>query len=324
MALHVVAGAGPVGSAIATLLAEQGHDVRVLTRSGSGPDQPHIEKIRLDATSAPSLSKATEGAVALYNCVNPPYTQWATDWPPLTASFLAAAEAARAVLVTISNLYGYGPVDHAMRESDPLAATSAKGRARAQGWKDTLAAHQAGRVVATELRSSDYFGPGVLESSMGERVIPNVLGGKPVHALGDVDAPHSWTYAPDVARTAIALATDERAWGKPWHAPSNAPLSQRAIIDALCSAANVAPVKVRALPRLVLTLAGMVVPIMHELREIRYQFERPFVVDSSAATATFGIEPTPMGEALASTIAWYRSEAGRSESRENTHIAVAS
>jgi nucleoside-diphosphate-sugar epimerase len=296
----------------------------VLTRSGGGPDHPHIEKVRLDATNASALIEATAGAAALYNCVNPPYTQWAADWPPLTASFIAAAEATRAVLVTISNLYGYGPVDHAKRESDPLAATSAKGRARAQGWNDTLAAHQAGRVVATELRSSDFFGPGVLQSSMGERVIPNILAGKTVNALGDLDAPHSWTYVPDVARTAIALATDERAWGKPWHTPSNAPLSQRAIIDALCSAANVAPVKVRALPGLVLTLAGMLVPIMRELREIRYQFERPFVVDSSAATATFGIEPTPMPEALASTIAWYRSEAGRSESRGNTHVAVAS
>ena len=40
-----------------------------------------------------TLIELAEGAVALYNCVNPPsYTVWPEFWPPVAAAFLEAAE----------------------------------------------------------------------------------------------------------------------------------------------------------------------------------------------------------------------------------------
>ena len=51
---------------------------------------------------------------------------------------------------------------------------------------------------------------------------------------------------------------------------------------------------------------GVVSPLVRELRETRYQFDRPFVMDSSAFESTFGIAPTPMGEALKATLEFYR------------------
>ena len=80
----------------------------------------------------------------MYNCANPPYHRWPELWPPLAAAMLAAAERTGAVLVTMSNLYGYGPVDGPMTEDLPLRPTTAKGRVRAAMWHDALAAHQAG------------------------------------------------------------------------------------------------------------------------------------------------------------------------------------
>jgi len=306
---HVVIGAGPVGWTTATMLAEGGHDVRVITRNGAGPEHPRIEPVRADASDPAALRSATEGAAVIYNAASPPYRRWANDWPPLAASVLAAAEATGAVLVTVSNLYGYGPVGHAMVETDPLAATSSKGRVRAQVWRDALAAHDAGRVRVTELRSSDYFGPRVLSSQLGDRIVPKVLAGKPVSVLGDPDAPHSWTYITDVARALIALGGDERAWGRAWHTPTNAPISQRQFVDALSDAANGEHVKVRSVPPVMLQVLGIFVPDLRELPEIRYQFDDPFVVDSTDARTTFGLEPTPMESALHETITWYRSRA---------------
>jgi len=304
---HVVIGAGPVGWTTASMLAEVGHDVRVITRNGVGPRHPRVEPVRADASDPAALRRATEGAAVIYNAASPPYRRWATDWPPLAASVLSAAEATGAVLVTVSNLYGYGPVGHAMVETDPLAATSIKGRVRAQVWRDALAAHDAGRVRVTELRSSDYFGPRVLSSQLGDRIVPKVLAGKPVTVLGDPDAPHSWTYITDVARALIALAGDERAWGRAWHTPTNPPLSQRQVVDALSDAANVERVKVRSVSPLTLKVLGILVPDLRELPEIRYQFDDPFVVDSTDAQTTFGLERTPMESALHETITWYRS-----------------
>jgi len=305
----VVVGAGPVGWTVASLLADSGDDVRIIDRTGRGPEHPRIERIQADAADPDALLRAAEGATVLYNAASPPYRRWVRDWPPLAASMLTVAEATQAVLVNVANLYGYGPVDHAMTESDPLAATTAKGRVRAQVWRDALAAHEAGRVRVTELRSSDYFGPRVLSSQFGDRTIPKVLAGKSVSVFGDPDVVHSWTYITDVARALVAVGADERAWGRAWHTPTNRPISQRQLIDALSEAASGARVKVRALPPLALKLLGLMVPDIRELAEIRYQFDAPFVVDSTAAEATFGLGPTPMDTAISETISWYRSRA---------------
>jgi nucleoside-diphosphate-sugar epimerase len=316
MKRHVIVGAGPVGSLTAVLLAERGEDVRVVTRRGSGPDDPRIERVQADAADPGVLQRLTSGAAVLYDAASPAYHRWVSDWPPLAASLLAAAETSGAVLVTASNLYGYGPSDHPMRESDPLSAATAKGRVRAQIWQDALVALQEGRVRATELRSSDYFGPRVLLSQLGSRIVPRILAGKPVSVLGDPDLPHSWTYIADVARAMVVLGSDERAWGRAWHTPNNPPLSQHEIIAALCTAADVPGVRVRTIPSPALWALGVFVPTIREINEIRYQFDSPFVVDSSAAQTTFGLAPTPMPQALDDTVSWYRE---LRITRERTH-----
>jgi nucleoside-diphosphate-sugar epimerase len=202
-----------------------------------------------------------------------------------------------------------------MVEADPLNATGAKGRVRAQIWEEALAAHQAGRIRATELRSSDYYGPQVVLSQMGERVIPRILAGKGVQVVGRTDLPHSWTYINDVARALVAVGGDERAWGRAWHAPNNPPLSQRQMIRALGVAAGMKNVKVSSIPPVALRALGLFNPTIRELHETMYQFNQPFVMDSSAMTETFGLTPTSIEASLDATIAWFK---GRQTNGETT------
>lgn len=304
MSTHAIIGAGPVGSAVAILLAESGHEVRVITRSGSGPDHPGIRRIGADGTDTAALRAATAGADVVFNCANPRYHRWATDWPPLAASILAAAESAGAGLVITGNLYGYGPVDRPMRPADPLAATSSRGRVRAAMWADALAAHRAGRVRVTEARASDFFGPDVSESGgLIQRVLPAVLGGKRARVVGDPDAAHTYTYVPDVARTMIALAADDRAWGRAWHVPSPTTGTTRQFLAALAAAAGAPAPRVSSVPGWVVGALGAVMPPMRGMDEQLYQFERPFELDWSETTATFGIDATPLAEAAAATVA---------------------
>src|SRR5215216_5167558 len=126
MSLHVIVGAGPVGSATAALLASRGETVRLVTRSGGGPNHPAIERVAADATDADRLTELSTGAAALYNCANPQYHRWLTDWPPLASALLTAAERSGAVLATASNLYGYGPVSTPITADTPLRATHPK------------------------------------------------------------------------------------------------------------------------------------------------------------------------------------------------------
>jgi nucleoside-diphosphate-sugar epimerase len=319
--LHVVIGAGAIGSGVARALAARDHRVRIITRSGSGPrgsaDRavPHADLVAADASDAEAMGRLTEGAAAIYNCANPPYHRWPALWPPIASSLLGAAERNGAVLVTISNLYGYGPAPashtgtgydaaHPMTEATPLAATGRKGTVRARMWLEALAAHEAGRVRAVEVRASDYVGPGA-ESVLGARVVPNVLRGRAVSVLGRTDRLHTWSFTGDVARLAVVAASDGRAWGRAWHAPSGPPRTQRDAIDDLARAAGRAPVPVRAVPAVVMRAAGLFSPLMRELAETRYQFAEDFVMDSTAARQTFGLEPTPWQHVLEEVLRSY-------------------
>ena len=333
MSHHLIIGAGPVGSATARLLLGRGDDVTLVTRSGSGlgpagGSSPVPGSTGVDASGAADVATGTgtltvraadasdarlmadlaQGAAAIHNCANPAYHRWATDWPPIAASLLGAAERSGAVLTTVSNLYGYGPVDGELHEDLPLAAPGAKGRTRAQMWERALAAHQAGRARVTEVRGSDYLcaGPG---SHMGDRVTPFVLRGKNVSVLKSADMPHTWTSVDDVARLLLAVAADERAWGRPWHVPSNEPRTQREVVADLCAAAGVDPVTVREHAPVLMRALGLVNPLIREFHEVAYQFERPFVMDSTAAQSAFGLTPTPWPDALAGLVAAYRRPA---------------
>ena len=299
----LVIGAGVIGSRVAGMLAERGDRVSVVSRRGSGP-----AGVAADAADAGAMARLAEGAAVIYNCVNPPYHRWPADWPPIAASVLAAAERRGAVLVTLSNLYGYGPrvpggydEAHPITEATPLAATGRKGRVRARVWKDALAAHQAGRVRVAEVRAADFVGPGA-QSAMGERIVRQVRQGKRVSVLGRVDRPHTWSFTDDVARMLVTAGTDPRAWGRAWHVPSNEPLSQRQVIDDFARAAGVGQVRSGAIPSAVLRGMGLVWPLMRELRETEYQFRDDFVMDSSAAQATFGLKPAPWEEIVAVTV----------------------
>jgi len=293
--MHVIVGAGPVGSATANLLAERGEQVRVITRSGRGPAHPAIELIAADATDTERLSTLSEGAAALYNCANPQYHQWLTDWPPLAFAMLTAAERTGAVLATASNLYGYGPVDGPITAETPLAATHPKLKIRADMWREALARHEAGRIRATEVRGSDYL---EANSILSVVLAKPLLAGKRAYVPGALDLPHTWTSISDVARTLVTVAGDERGWGRAWLVPSNPPLTIRALSAEFTRVTGAPPAKLSRVPYSVLWTMGLFSPLLRELRATSYQFTRPFVLDSSLTERTFDLRASDLDHAL--------------------------
>jgi nucleoside-diphosphate-sugar epimerase len=295
MAQHVIVGAGPVGTATAKELARQGENVRLVTRSGGGPQHPSIELVAADATDANRLADLATGAVALYNCANPKYHTWLTDWPPLAASLLTAAERSGATLVTAAPLYGYGPGSGVMTAATPLAATHPKLRIRADMWRAALGAHEAGRIRATEVRASDYIeANGILSWGIGAPL----LAGRRAYSLSPLDVPHSWSSIVDLARTLVTVATDERAWGRAWMSPTHAPMTLREFAQAFTAANGLSPAKLTPMPYAVLWSAGLFSKDAKELRTTRYQFAKPFVMDSTETSETFGITARPIAESF--------------------------
>lgn len=297
MTRHLVVGAGPVGRHVAQLLAAEGKQVAVATRSGTDTGIAGVEHLSLDASDVDALSSAAEGAPVIYNCANPAdYTTWQKFWPPLAASFLGAAERSGAVYAITGNLYPYGPVDVPMHEGLPDAATDHKGRLRASMWAEAKALHEAGRIRAVEVRGSDYVGTGVGDNGHVTRQIPGALKGKRSMVIGRKDQPHTFTDVLDTARLLIASAADEASFGRTWHVPSNPPRTQEQAINDVLASVGKPPVKVSAIPKPIFSATALVVPLVRELNQLSYQWTKPYILDDSAARAHFDMEPTPWDE----------------------------
>lgn len=309
--LHIVVGAGPVGTTVAHRLARAGHRVRLVTRSGTGPQHPLIQLVSADASDSTTLAAIAKRAAVIYNCANPgSYPQWKRVWPPLAACILAAAESSGAVLVTFGNLYGYGPVTVPMTRDMPLRPSDHKGVIRARMWEAALASHQAGRVRATEARASDYIGPTAPARSSILALYANAtLADRAAWVFSDPDQPHAWTAVTDIASTLITLGADPRAWGSPWIVPSSEPISTRTVLSQLADVAGADEPRLRRIPRAAIRAGGFVVPTLRELHGVLYQFDAPFVVDASETTATFGLAATPWRKVLARTAPIWRERA---------------
>jgi nucleoside-diphosphate-sugar epimerase len=305
--LHVVFGTGQVGNALAAHLAGLGIAVRAVSRHRPA-SLAGVDWRAADAADPEAAADAAKGASVIYQCLNAPYTQWPERFPPLQRGVLAAAERTGALLVTLENLYGYGPAGgKPMTEDLPLAAAGVKGRARAAMTAELLAAADAGRVRVAIGRASDFFGPGVTEgSTLGERVFGNALAGRRADFIGNTALPHTYSYVPDIAAGLATLGTDTRAAGQVWHLPGPATVTTRELLDLVAAEVG-RPVAVRSLPKLAVRALGLVNPMLRELAEISYEFDEPFVLDTSKYESAFGAAGTPLATAVAATVAWYRT-----------------
>lgn len=293
--MQLIVGAGAIGSTLARQLADAGEPVRLVTRSGGGPSHPLIERIAADASDASALRRLAEGATVVYNAVNPPYHRWPELWPPIAKALLAAAGDNDAVLAITGNLYVYGPVDRPMTEDMPLAAPTVKGRVRVRMWQEALASG----VKVFEARGSDYISP---KHSLLEMALPAMRAGKTAWLPAPLDIPHTFTYTGDMARTMIALAQDPRAWGKAWHVPSAPAMTARELLNRTARVAGLPAPKLATYPYAMVRAAGLWDKFAREYLEMSYQFKRPFVLDSSLVTRTFGLVNTPVDEALRETL----------------------
>jgi nucleoside-diphosphate-sugar epimerase len=305
--LHVVFGAGQVGRVLAALLAERGVTVRVVSRRRPAGLGEGIDWRPTDAADLDAASDAAKGATVIYQCLNAPYTEWPERFPPLQRGVLAAAERAGALLVSLENLYSYGSTGgRPMTEDLPLAATTVKGRTRAAMTGELLAAADAGRVRIAIGRASDFFGAGVTQgSTLGERVFGNALAGRRADFIGDADLLHTYSYVPDIAAGLVTLGTDARAAGQVWHLPGPQTVTTRALLDLVAAQVG-RPVGVRSVPKRAVRVLGLINPMMRGLAEMSYQFDEPFVLDTTKFESVFGAAGTPLAAAIATTVAWYR------------------
>jgi len=302
---HVVLGSGTVGSKLATKLSLAGKRVVVISRSQKGPSLANVERLVGDASSIESLRSAVPKADFIYNCINPPYNKWDKQWPPIQRAVIELTMKSNAVLVTCSNLYGYGPGQEFLTEDLPLLATWKNGRIRADMWLEIKELNDAGKIRATEVRGSDYICASN-QSRMGDRVVPRLMKGKSVQLLGSLDKLHTWTDPDDVANLMMVVGQNEIAWGKPWHVPSNGPMTQRHVIRDIARELGIKNPKVSSVAPLVEKALGLFNPVIRELKNTAYQFNQPFVMSDEQSRKVFGLKPKSWDLVIRDLVAHYK------------------
>jgi len=304
--LHVIFGTGPLGMAVMRALTAKGETVRMVNRSGKANVPVSVSVLAADVYNLESAREACKGAKVVYQCAKPPYHEWAQKFPPLQANILEAVASAGAKLIIGENLYMYGEVlNRPLTEDLPAVATTRKGRTRAQMAEAVLAAHKNGKVQIAIGRGSDFFGPGVLESAMGERALLPALQGKTASLVGNIDLPHTYTFINDFGKALVTLGERDEALGQIWHVPNAETLTTRQFMTIAFEEIGKPP-KMSGMGKLMMSIGGIFVIGARETVEMMYEFEKPFIVDSSKFERTFGVSATPHREAIRQTIEWYR------------------
>ncbi len=290
--LYVVTGAGPVGWTVAEQLAGQGNRVRVLTRSGSGPEHPLVERLTVDVQDASQVRDAFAGATAVFHCIHgSSYTAdaWRAELPRAEQTVLAAAGEAGAVVVFPESLYSYSEPDAAMTEDRPADRPGRQEGVRTE----LLRAREASPANTVTVVAGDFFGPRVRNSHGGERMVPPVLAGKKLLVIGSTDQPHSFTYVPDLAAAMIRAAQMPALWNKVWHAPTG-PASRSGSWPQRSQKPAVRPrPKIGSHPGLGAPGHGRLFEGSPGARRNPLPVRRPFVMDSRRARPPWTSAPRP-------------------------------
>jgi len=307
---HVILGTGAIGRAIAEELIKRGESVRMVNRSRKMDEVPAgVEVKAADLYDQAQVKEVTRGAKVVYQAAQPNYHEWAEKFPSLQKSIINGMTGGSTKLVLVENLYMYGDTNGTpLTEDLPHNAHTKKGKVRSEVSKAAFEAHRAGKLRVTAGRGSDFFGAwGLPTAAMGDRTFYPLLNGKPAQLVGDIDAPHTHTYIGDFGRAFVILGEHEEADGQAWHVPNDNPrATQREMVKMIAEEAGVEP-KMSAMGKTMMWFGGLFIPDAKEMVEMMYEFEKPFVVDSSKFENTFSMKATPMREAIKETVAWYRA-----------------
>jgi nucleoside-diphosphate-sugar epimerase len=305
--LHVIFGTGALGKWTARELLRFGKKVRMVSHSGKADHRipAEVEVVKGDAYDTKHNIEVTKGADAVYQCAQPQYHEWAEKFPPMQKAILDAASVNGAKFIVADNLYMYGDTNgQPIREDMPYQPHTKKGKVRAAMSTAIMDAHRAGKVRAAIGRGSNFFGPD--DMAVTSFAIRPALEGKAINLLGRTDQPHTFSYSADFGKLLATLGTREEALGQIWFTPSPAPVTQVELVKIMEEELG-HKVKVMAAGKVKLSMLGLFMPTLRESVEMLYEWDKPFIMDSSKAQNALGLKPTRTKQALKETLEWCKT-----------------
>ncbi|NLF49872.1 MAG: NAD-dependent epimerase/dehydratase family protein [Leptolinea sp.] len=302
---NVVLGSGPLGLAVVKDLYERNESVCLVNRSGYAPVPDSVEVVSADLYDSGRAFDVIKGSDTVYMCASPSYSGWEEKYPPLVRSVITGVQYANARLVFADNANLHGKVNGTIFEDTPINPLTRKSRIRARIAGELISAHAAGDLDVTIGRGSDFFGPNVKNSYLGERIFLPLLKGKTTHPIGIIDHPHTFTYINDFGKALVILGEHPETSGHLYHVPNSETQSTRTVLEMVFALAGM-PVKIKPMDVWITRINSLFIPDINKIIERAGHFDHPFVVDGTLFSRTFGLSATLTESALRSTIEWYR------------------
>jgi nucleoside-diphosphate-sugar epimerase len=303
--MQVILGAnGTIGSLLAKELLNYTDRVRLVSRNPVKVNASD-ELFPADLSDPGVADKAVAGAEVVYLVVGFEYklNVWQEKWPKLMRATIDACIKHNARLVFFDNVYMYdiNEIGH-MTETSVVNPPSRKGAVRKQISGMLLDEARGGKLMALIARSADFYGPDNEKSFITEMVYKNLKNGKRANWFVNADKKHSFTFTPDAAKATALLGNTPDAYNQVWHLPTDKnSLTGREIV-ALFAKEMHAPDKVTAMPVWLIRALGLFIPVLAEMPEMMYQYNRDYFFDSSKFSKRFNFSITPYAEGVKQTV----------------------
>lgn len=297
----ILGAGGTIGNELAKALPKYSKQIRLVSRNPKRVNETD-ELFKADITKIEDVIKAVEGSEIVYLTVGLPYNtnRWQITWPLIMKNVIEACIVNKAKLVFFDNIYMYDPSNlDPITEDHPINPSSKKGKVRAAIAQMIWDAVEKDEIKALIARSSDFYGPSIENTSiLTETVFKPLSKGKKASWMGSARFRHSYTYTVDAGKATALLGNTSDAFGQVWHLPTAPdPFTGKEWIEIIAKQLGVTP-KFRVVNKFLVRIIGVFVPIMKEMVEMMYQYDRHYVFNSNKFEKRFDFKPTPYLEGI--------------------------
>ncbi len=297
----ILGSGGAIGNELAKALKEYTTQIRLVSRNPEKINETD-QLFSADLTDRTKVFEAIQGSSIAYVTVGFPYNLkvWQNNWPKFIKNVLEACIEYNCKLVFFDNIYMYDPNSlNGMNEETPIDPPSKKGKIRGEIAAMIMDKVKAGKLEALIARSADFYGPNIQNSSMlTEMVFKPLSNGKKANWLSSVNFRHSFTYTPDAGKATALLGNSEKAYNQVWHLPTaEHPYTGKEWIEAIAREMGVKP-RIQVASILIVKILGLFMPIMREMPEMMYQYDRDYVFNSDKFNSHFDFKTTPYLEGI--------------------------
>lgn len=290
----ILGAGGAIGIELAKALTAYTTDIRLVSRNPKKVNQTDT-LFPADLTKKEEVLKAVEGSQITYVAIGFPYktSTWKENWVPFIQNVVDACIKYNSKLVFFDNVYAIGGnnVNH-ITENSPISPTSKKGEIRAEVDRIILKNMGSNNLQAIIARSPDFFGGTARQTSVIMNLVyDNLIKDKKAQWFCNAKLVHSMGYVPELAKGTAMLGNTPEAYNQIWNLPTDPRrITGEEWINLFAKELGKEN-KFTVLPNWMVKGFGLIVPVMKELSEMNYQYDREYFFDSSKFNNYFKFTP---------------------------------